>query len=516
MPREPLRLDAYYRKLLARFGERPAIRYRDRELSYRELDERTAKLAAAFRSMGLRNDRRVAVLMANRPEFLVTEIAAARAGVVCVPMNSQLDAEHVRRVLEDADASALVVGPEFIDVAREIQRELFDLRYLIAVCEDCDLPVGFQSYEALLERESPTPPSVAVDPGDVASVFYTGGTTGPQKGVMHTHESLVINAAAHIHELDVRRHERVLLSTPLAHSANFVARAGLAQGATLVLQPGFDAGRVLAAIEREEITWTFLVPTMLGRLLRDDRIGSTDVDSVDTVVYGAAPMPPALVEEGIERFGQVFVQVYGLIEAPDVVTTLHKHRHQPRQGAVLDTVGYPTGYADVRIEEEPRWGEDVGEIHVRAAFGMAGYHGRGDDGGEWIPTGDLGRIDDEGRLVVLDRAQDVIHTGDRPVFSTRVEAVVQRHPSVRAVAVIGVPAAHEPTPVRAHRAEVDQAVKAVVATVEGGQLALEGVREFCADHLADHELPDSVDFVGELPETPYGKVDKRSLRQPYW
>jgi fatty-acyl-CoA synthase/long-chain acyl-CoA synthetase len=511
-----MRLNAYYRKLLRRFGDRPAVVAGDRELSYRELDARTARLASAFRSMGLRHDRRVAVLMANRPEFVVTEIAAARAGVVCVPLNSQLDADNVRRVLADADASALVVGPGFIDVAREIQRELFDLRYIIAVCEDCDLPVGFQSYGDLLARETGKAPSVDPAPDDVASVFYTGGTTGPQKGVMHTHESLVLNAAAHIHELDVRRHERILLSTPLAHSANFVSRAGLAQGATLVLQPGFDSGRVLAAIEREEITWTFLVPTMLSRLLEDDRIESTTTSSIETVVYGASPMPPALVEEGIDRFGQVFVQVYGLMEAPDVVTTLHKHKHRPREGAVLNTVGYPTQYADVRIAEESRWGEGVGEILVRAAFGMAGYHGRSVDGDEWIPTGDLGRLDEEGRLVVLDRIQDVIRAGEKVVFSTRVENVIQRHPSVRAVAVIGVPADHEATPIRAHRAEVDQSVKAVVSTVEGGQLALEGLREFCADQLAPHELPDSVDFVGDLPETPYGKPDKRSLRQPYW
>jgi fatty-acyl-CoA synthase/long-chain acyl-CoA synthetase len=431
-------------------------------------------------------------------------------------MNSHLDAEHIKRLLDDVNASALVVGPRFLDVAREVQQELFDLKYLIAVPDDCDLPVGFQAYADLLDREADGPPSVTCAPDNVASVFYTGGTTGPQKGVMHTHESLVLNAAAHVHELDVRRHERILLSTPLSHSANFVARAGLGQGATLVLQPGFESGRVIEAIEREEITWTFLVPTMLSRLLGDDRLDEADVSSIDTIVYGASPMPPALVEEGIDRFGQVFIQIYGLMEAPDVVTTLHKHKHRPRRGAVLNTVGYPTQYADVRIDDDGRWDEDVGEIHVRAAFGMKGYTDRSTEDPEWIPTGDLGRLDDEGRLVVLDRIQDTIRVDDSVVFSTTVENVVQRHPSVREVAVIGVPAPHERDPVRTHRADVDQSIKAVVSTVEGGQLALEGLREFCADHLAEHELPDSVDFVGELPETPYGKVDKRSLRQPYW
>lgn len=511
-----MRLNGYYRKLAHRFGDRTALVYGDRTLTYEEFGCRTARLADAFRSMGLRRDRRVAILMANRPEFLVTEAAVARAGAVAIPLNSHLDEEHIKRVLADADASALVVGPTFLDVARDIQQDLFDLKYIIAVCDDCDLPLGFQAYEALLDRASPDPPLADPDRTDVASLFHTSGTTGPQKGVMHTHESLVLNASAHIHELDLRRHERVLLSTPLAHSANFIARAALGQGATVVLQPGFESERVLSAIERHEITWTFLVPTMFSRLLDDEAFGGTDVSSIDTIAYGASPMPPALVEEGIEHFGQVFVQVYGLIEAPDIVTTLHKHKHRPREGAVLNTVGYPTAYADVRIDDGDGWTEDVGEILVRAAFGMAGYTQHGADGTEWIRTGDLGRLDEEGRLVVLDRIQDTVRVDGQTVFSTRVENVIQRHPSVRSVAVIGVPADHERQPIRRPRDDVDQAVKAVVSTGEGAQLALEGLREFCADSLAEHELPDSVDFVDELPETPYGKVDKRSLRQPYW
>jgi fatty-acyl-CoA synthase/long-chain acyl-CoA synthetase len=513
-----MQLNAYYRKLLTRFGDRTALCHRGETYTYAEVDEQTAGLASVFRSMGLRGDRRVAVLMRNRPEFLLTQIAAARAGVVSIPMNSRLDEEHIRRILTDADADALVVDSGFLDVARAVQRENFELKYIVGVPDDRELPVGFQDFDELVASGSPEPPSVDPDPTDVASIFYTGGTTGPQKGVMHTHEALGLNAAAHVHELDIRRHERVLLSTPLAHSANFIARAGLTQGATLVLQSGFDSGRTLETIEREGVTWTFLVPTMISRLLNDDDLAGTDVSSVDTVVYGASPMPPALVERGIEAFGQVFIQIYGLMEAPDVVTTLHKHKHQPREGAVLNTVGYPTQYADVRIEDgEDRWADDVGEVVVRALFGMKGYAGRADSGDGWLRTGDLGRFDDEGRLVILDRIQDTISVGEETVFSTKVENVIQRHPSVKQVAVIGVPAdrGHEEVPPR-YRERVDQEVKAVVSTAEGAQLALEGLREFCADSLAAHELPTSVDFVGALPETPYGKVDKRSLRQPYW
>jgi fatty-acyl-CoA synthase/long-chain acyl-CoA synthetase len=512
-----MQLDSYYRKLLTRFGDRPALCFRGEQLTYAEVDDRTARLANAFRSMGLREDRRVALLMRNRPEYLLAEMAVARAGAVAIPMNSRLDEEHSIRIVEDAKADALVVDPRFFDVATRLQQEHFDLKYVIGVADDEELPVGFQRYGDLLERGSPDPPTVDTRPEDVAAIFYTGGTTGPQKGVMHTHRTLTLNALAHIHELDIRRHERVLLSSPLAHSANFITRAALSQGANIVLQSGFDAAETLSTVEEYDVTWTFLVPTMLSRLLNDERLDETDVSSLDTVVYAASPMPPALVERGIEALGQVFIQMYGLIEAPDVVTTLHKHKHQPREGPVLNTVGYPTQYADVRIEDEDdRWSEDVGEVRVRSPFAMKGYYDRTSEDREWLRTGDLGRFDDAGRLVLLDRIQDTIRVGDETVFSTSVENVIQRHPSVRQVAVIGVPASRSREPVPGPREHVDQEVKAVVATVEGGQLALDGLREFCAEELAEHELPASVDFVGALPETPYGKVDKRSLRQPYW
>lgn len=518
-----MRLNGYYTKLLSRFKKRTAVCFGDEQLTYAEVDEHTARLADVFQAMGLREDRRVAILMRNRPEFLLTEIATARAGAIAVPMNSRLDTEHSKHIINDVQADALVVGSQFFDVARELQQDHFGLKYIIGVPDDRELPVGFQGYTDLLDNGSPEPPAPDVEPDDVAAIFYTGGTTGPQKGVMHTHRSLALNAVAHVHELDIRRHERLLLSTPLGHSANFITRAALAQGATVVLQSGFDPERALSAVTAHEVTWTFLVPTLLSRLLGSDALTEADVSSVETIVYGASPMPPALVEQGIETFGQVFIQGYGLIEAPDVVTTLHKHRHQPRDGAVLNTVGYPTQYADVRIDDgDDRWNDGIGEVCIRSPFGMKGYDDRTVEDPKWIRTGDLGRFDDEGRLVVLDRIQDTIRVGDDTVFSTKVENVIQRHPSVRQVAVIGVPAGqaqstdgvqHQATH---HRVHTEQEVKAVIATVEGGQLALEGLREFCADHLADQELPDSIDFVSALPETPYGKVDKRSLRQPYW
>lgn len=515
-----MKLNTYYEKLATRYDDRPAIVFRDDVVTYAALGDASARLANVFRSIGLRSEHHVGILMTNRPEYLITDIAAARAGIVSVPMNNQLEQEDIRSILQDGDVRTLVVGPRFLETARELQQELFDLNYIIGISEeDTDLPTGFHDFDDLLTREPPEPPSVDPDQDDVASLFFTGGTTGPQKGVMHTHESLILNAYAHIHELDIRRHERVLLCTPLAHSANFIARAALAQGSTLLLQEGFERRQVLDVIEAEDVSWTFLVPTMISRLLNEPALDETDVSSLETVVYGASSMPPTLLTDGIEKLGRVFIQLYGLMEAPDVVTTLPKSKHDPDRPAVLNTVGYPTQLAEVRIiDEDDRWPDDTGEVAVNAPFAMKGYFKHESADTEWIRTGDLGRIDEQGRLVILDRIQDTIQTAGELVHSTRVENVVQRHPAVQQVAVIGVPAdrgrAVQSGPIDRHY--VDQEVKAVVACTDGGDVTVEELREFCCGELAAHEIPTSVDFVGQLPETPYGKVDKKLLREPYW
>lgn len=488
-------------------------------MTYAELDDASGRLANIFRSIGLRSQDQVGILMANRPEFLVTDIAATRAGVVSVPMNNQIKKTDIKAIIEDAEIRTLIVGPGFLQTVQELQEEIFELNHIIGICDDQKLPIGFHDFDDLLQREEPDPPSISYESDAVASLFYTGGTTGPQKGVMHTHESLILNAYAHIHELEIHRHERVLLQTPLSHTANFVARAALAQGATLVFQPGFESAQTLQVIEDADISWTFLIPPMISHLVNEPTLGETDLSSLETIVYGASSMSPALIKKGLQAFGDVFIQLYGLMEAPDVVTTLSKSKHDPDQPALLNTVGYPTQLADVKIiDEADRWEGEIGEITIKALFSMKGYFNRETENNEWIRTGDLGYLDECGRLVVLDRIQNTIETEDGLVFSTNVENVVQRHPAVHQVAVIGVPdnqrIDRQNTPIS--RQYVGQDVKAVIVTSEGENITQEELQEFCKDELSEYEIPSSVDYVGKLPETPYGKIDKQTLREPYW
>lgn len=516
-------LGRFYSSLCDRYGERVAIQTPDRTVTYAEVDEESTRLANAFRSMGLGTGDRIAILMRNRPEFVVTEIAAARAGVVVLPFNYKLTDDAIEYAVEDAGIQTIVVGPQFFETIAEMRQGESTLEHIVGLDREQETPIGFYRYSELIRKAEPTLPDPPVDPTDPAFLYYTGGTTGDQKGTLHSHRAIILNVYAHIHELEVCRGEDLLLATPLAHSASLFYKAALTQGATIHLRQGFTAADVIDTIEREDVSWTYLIPTMITSLLNSPALVDADTASLETVVYGSAPIPPTQLERGLEQLGDVFIQFYGLVEIPNLVTVLPRQYHDPDDDAWLRSSGVAAQLADITILE-PRHErlddrENVGEIGIRAPYQMDGYlDGSHGTDGEWIRTGDVGRIDERGRLLILDRIQDVIVTPEGVVYSSEVENVIQRHPHVEQVAVIGTPVTEnyvsDVTP--ATRLRIEQSVKAVVVTTDDEQLSLEQIQDYCRDALADHRIPDSIDTVGQLPETPYGKTDKKSLRKPYW
>lgn len=511
-------LDKFYSRVFQRYRDQRAISNGSLTITYEELDRQTAKLANVFRSLGLGTDDFVGVLMENRIEYLVAQIAAARAGVIVVPLNDQLSEAELKDVLSDAPLQTLIVGSDRFETAHSLQRTGFNFNYLIGVGEE-EIPIGFHDYADLLSKADATAPTVDQSPDDVAAVYYTGGTTGDPKGAMHTHAGILLNIYNHIYELDINRRERMLLVTPLGHSAGFFARAALAQGGQVVLQSSFDPERILQPLEELAISWMYLIPTMIAELLDSVERSNSEIDTLETIAYGSAPISSSRLEEGLEQFGDVFIQFYGLAEVPNLVTVLPKEEHNPENEGALESAGRPATLADVTIfDDETRWGGEIGEIGIRAPYEMKGYLNRDGRLSEqtWIKTGDIGRIDDQGRLFVLDRIQDLIIVDGEPVFSTAIEDTIQRHPQVRQVAVIGIPTNQEKVSDPVNRRYVDQKIKAIVVPLGGAEISVDDIRSFCSGELADRQLPDSIDTVGQLPETPYGKIDKRLLRQPYW
>lgn len=512
-------LDRFYTGLFDRYDGRTAIVDERTELTYAELDDRTARFANVLTSIGLDSDDFVGILAGNRHEYLVAQLGAARAGVVAVPFNNKVDESAIGPILQDTAVKTLVVGPEYFELVQRFRQESFEFNHLIGVEADAEPPLGFHRFDEMLSRVDAEPPSVTVEPGDPAAIHYTGGTTGSPKGTVHTHYGSILNMYAHVHELEVSHGVEMLLVTPLGHSAGKFILAGLMQGGTIHLHRRFDGQRILRTIERKGITWTYLIPTMIARLLDEPVIDDHDLGSLRTLVYGSAPIPPARLADGLDTLGEVFLQFYGLTEVPNLVAVLPKSKHDPEGDAWLRSAGLRAQLADIKIfDDETAWSDDVGEIGIRSPYAIDGYLNREGpfDADGWIRTGDVGYIDDEGRLYVLDRIQDVIAVDGEAVYSTHVESVVQRHPDVSQVAVIGVPTEVHRTSTDRDRSNVDQRVKAIVVPTEDGELTTDELREFCRDYLPDHALPESVDTVGQLPETPYGKIDKRLLREPYW
>ncbi len=512
----PPTLKHLYESLLNRYDTETAIIFRDESLSYADLDEQSAKLANAFASLGLKQEDRVGILLSNRPEYTIADIGLARAGLAKVPLNDMLTEDDIEYMLQNSEATAVIVGPSFIEMIQKVAPRVETLDWIIPITASAgpleQIDVSVRRFENLLRSAGSNPPTTSVSQNTLAGVFHTGGTTGDPKGVKHTQENLALNAIAHALELDIHPRDSLLLMTPLPHSAGLIMAGGLTQGSSHVITQGFDAEQALEIIEEHGISWTFMVPTMVYRILDTLDEKSYEASSLETLVYGAAPMKPARLREGLEKLGNVFLQLYGQYETPDLITTLSKRAHDPTNEKRLASCGTPTTMCEVKVVDNDGHrtpAGEPGEIMARGAYSMAGYYKMPektaetmDDG--WISTGDIGKTDEDGYLYIVDRDSDVIVSGGMNVYSVTVEDVIQQHPKVANVAVIGIP-----------DDDWGEAVKAVIVP-EGESLDTEELRTFCSENLADYKVPKSFGIVEKLPTTPYGKLDKKQLREPYW
>lgn len=505
----PPTLASLHQSILDRHAERTAIRFRDASYTYADLDRESATLGAALDSLGLGHEDRVGLLMSNRPEYTVAEMALARTGLAKVPLNDMLTTDDIRYMLDNADTKTAIVGPNFVDTIETVAPDVPSLEQIITI----DAAGPDLRYESLIADHDPAIPDRPITGDTLAGIFHTGGTTGDPKGVKHTQRNLSLNALAHAIELEIRPQETLLLMTPLPHSAGLIMAGGLTQGSTHVLTQGFDAEQALSLIDREAVSWTFMVPTMIYQVLDRLPTDAHDIDSLHTLVYGAAPMKPARLREGLDKLGDVFVQFYGQYETPDLITVLPKHAHDPANEQRLSSCGLPTTMCQVKIVDDdgnPCPPGEPGEILSRGAYTMEGYYELPDTTAEtmtedgWVHTGDIGKMDEDGFVYILDRDSDVIVSGGMNVYSVQVEDVIQQHDQVDNVAVIAVP--HE---------KWGEAVHAVVVPADDSADA-DSIKAFCEGRLADYKRPKSVEFIDELPTTPYGKLDKKRLREPYW
>jgi long-chain acyl-CoA synthetase len=510
MPALPAEARAAATKNLARLGEEaferrgdyPALYFEGRWHGSAELFERSRRLAGGLVELGIAPGERVVVCMANCPEVTVGYQALWRAGAVVTPALFLLAPEDLRHVIAHSEASAVITTPEFVDKVRDAVAGLEHVRHVISTgAEAADGVVALES----LERAEP---ASIVPRGDdeLAVLLYTGGTTGRAKGVMISHASLnftgyAVETAAHVD--GVTRH---LMTLPLAHAYGIlITIAGLhaAGRPVTVLMRWFDPAGFLALVQEHNVHSAALVPSMIQMLLAQP-LEEFDLSSLSYLGSGAAPLPPEVVEEVARRLPWVAIrQGYGLSETAALVSTNPAGREKP------GSVGLPIPGAEVQILDDA--GRAVpagepGEVCVRSPAVMQGYWRAPEATAEalrggWLHTGDIGYLDEEGYLFIVDRKKDLIIRGGFNVYPRDVEDALLEHPAVAAVGVVGRPDERR-----------GEEVVAFVELAEGGAVSEEELVEWARRRIGGYKYPREVHIIEAIPLTAVGKLDRKALR----
>ncbi|MCC5859076.1 MAG: long-chain-fatty-acid--CoA ligase [Ectothiorhodospiraceae bacterium] len=488
-----------------------------RESTWAETQARVEKLASGLIAHNVNAGDHVAILALNSARYMEYFYAVPWMGGVLVPLNIRWSFRENVYALEDSECSVLFVDDAFLEMGQELLREAGKIHLAVYMGEK-ETPKGMVSFEQLIKEGTACPPA---EQGydSLVGIFYKGGTTGFPKGVMLSHRNLWTSAISVMADVRLTDEDgRYLHAAPMFHLADAAfSQSATIGGMTHVFVPFFEPSSVIRATEEHKVTHTLLVPTMISMLLTDTTLSTADMSSLRTIVYGASPMPIGTLREAIESLPHVgFVQAYGQSELGPLCSILSSKYH------VLDgtgtgkirSAGRP-GYC-VNVEVRDANGEEVergfvGEIAVKGPNTMMGYWKKPDETravmiGGWILTGDVGYMDEDGFIYLVDRAKDMIITGGENVFSVEVENVISMHPAVLQSVVIAIPSE-----------QWGESVHAIVRLKDGEEATEEEIIEHCRAHIAAYKAPRSVEFRQEpFPVTGAGKLRKVELREAYW
>jgi long-chain acyl-CoA synthetase len=478
------------------YGEYVTLAFEGRELTNVEQQRAANRLANALRRLGLGPGDRVVVMLPNGPEVLQAYAAILKLGAVIVPVVFLLGPEEIRHILDHSDAKLLVTSPDLAWKA-----EGWRGRIVLVGGE----AAGALTWDELVAPEADVFPMVEREPSDLAVILYTAGTTGQPKGVALSHANLLSNArsAASLYELD--RTQWGLAVLPLSHSYGLtLMNAGNILGTRAVLLRWFNPELVLETIQRYRVQQMAGVPTMFVYLLNFPEADRFDTSSMKAWGSGAAPLPVEIVEPFEKRFGGRLLEGYGLTEASPVVSA-HRYSGERRLGSV----GQPIPGVNVAIVDEDDRAVpvgEVGEVCVRGPNVMLGYHRMPEETARtirngWLHTGDIGRVDADGFLYIVERKKDLIIRGGFNIYPREVEDVLYAHPAVAEAAVVGV-----------RDAVMGEDVLACVVPKAGTAPTAEELIAFCQGRLAKYKCPKHVRFLETLPKSPIGKILRKELR----
>ena len=488
----------------------------DQRVTYGALWEDVQRFANALSAIGVRRGDCVAVLQTNSHRYVQAYYAAAALGAVFLPLNYRAKLPELEYMITTAQVRVLLVGDRYVETVRQLRPKLTTVQRYIALETAQD---GMARLDELLATAAPEFEPPETDDEDTSILMYTSGTTALPKAVMLTYNDFTAYVCSNVELADGTPRGTALLCVPLYHIAGATnIMTSMFTGRRLVLLPQFDPKTWLETVARERVTHAFLVPTMVKQLIDHPQFSAYDLSSLENLSYGGAAMPFPVVRRAIEMFPKTvgFVNAFGQTETTSTLTVLGPEDHRLDGTAHeveirlkrLKSIGRPLPDVELKVVDDdgqPLPLGQVGELWVRTPRVMKGYGAAGgttsplQDG--WLPTRDMGWLDEDGYIFLAGRKDDMIIRGGENIAPAEVEAVLYSHPGVDEAAVIGIP-----------DVEWGQRVAAVVVPRPGVELSSEEIIEFCRQRLASFKKPEVIQFAEALPKNPMGKILKKDLR----
>jgi acyl-CoA synthetase (AMP-forming)/AMP-acid ligase II len=501
-----------------KFGDKLAVKDFRRQVSFKEYDTRTNMLAIAWQKMGLQKGDRIAVLLYNCLEFMEIYVAAAKLGVIIVPINWRLVGSEIQYIVDNSDSKAFIVGEQFIDNINEIKGQLPKIKSenYIALSFEGKRFNGYRDFEEVINSGEDVFPNILVDPKDTWIQIYTSGTTGLPKGVVRSHESYIAFYILNAVDYRFTENDYGLIIMPLLHvNSTFYSFVFTYFGGSFYIHREYDfkPEEFFEIVDQEKITFTSLIPTHYAILLSlpEDVRKKYDTSSIKSLLCSSAPVRKQTKLDIMEAFPNAgLFEAYGSTEA-GLVTLLKPEDQLKKLGAIgKECFGIDVIKLIGEDGKEVSVGE-VGELYSRGPMMFDEYYKMPEKTeksfiGDYFSAGDMAKMDEEGYYYIVDRKDNMIITGGEHVYPSEVEAAIAKHPAVFDVAVIAVP---DP--------KWGESVKGVVILKDGAGAEEKEIIDFCRDKLAGYKKPKSVSFIkqDEMPRTASGKIIHRMLREKF-
>lgn len=499
-----------------KFSNKPAYIFNGQTSTYTELNAAVTKFASGLNKLGIQKGDHIALLLGNSPHFVIGLYGALRAGATVIPINPIYTPDEIGYIMNDGDVKAVIALDLMIPLMEKMNAALPKVEHIIA----CDTPQGadnqmditqlsvypkMKSFTNLIQTGELSLPEIQLGDDDTAVILYTSGTTGKPKGAMLTHKNLYSNAIDIADYLKISSEDRVIAALPMFHvfCLTVALNAPLMAGGTILIVPRFSPAEIFRVTKEHEATVFAGVPTMYNFLLQYPDGTPDDLKSYRLCISGGASMPVALLKNFEKKFKVVISEGYGLSEASPV--TAFNPLDRPRKpGSIGTNIPNVENKVVNELGEEVPVGQ-VGELIVKGPNVMKGYYNMPEESAHtirdgWLYTGDLARMDDEGYIYIVDRKKDMIIVGGYNVYPREVEEVMFEHEDIVEAAVIGVP---DPT--------FGEAVKCYVVS-KNPDLTEDELKAYCAEHLAKYKIPESIEFLEELPKNTTGKILRRALK----